>query len=77
MLDYSLIIITQNDHKPINVLFGLGFFMMTFSMEFQEWNDRLKMADDKGTLVYIQNLDIRFGPADIEVGSSILSFWLS
>ncbi|AQK57029.1 bromo-adjacent homology (BAH) domain-containing protein [Zea mays] len=31
-----------------------------------EWNDRLKMADDKGTLVYIQNLDIRFGPADIE-----------
>lgn len=51
--------------------------MMTFSMEFQEWNDRLKMADDKGTLVYIQNLDIRFGPADIEVGSSILSFWLS
>ncbi|CAD6255140.1 unnamed protein product [Miscanthus lutarioriparius] len=31
-----------------------------------EWDDRLKMADDKGTLVYIQNLDIRFGPADIE-----------
>jgi hypothetical protein len=46
-------------------------------MEFQEWDDRLKMADDKGTLVYIQNLDIRFGPADIEVASSILSFWLS
>jgi hypothetical protein len=77
MLDYSLIIITQNYHKLINILFGLGFFMMIFFMEFQEWDDRLKMADDKGTLVYIQNLDIRFGPADIEVSSSILSFWLS
>lgn len=35
------------------------------------------MANDKGKLVYIQNLDIRFGPADIEVASSILSFWFS
>jgi hypothetical protein len=30
MLDFSLIVITQNYHKLINVLFGLGFFMMIF-----------------------------------------------
>lgn len=67
MLDYSLITLTQNYHKLINTLFGLGFFMLIFFMEFQDWDDRLNMAADKGRVVYIQNLDIRFGPADIEV----------
>ncbi|CAO2165501.1 unnamed protein product [Urochloa humidicola] len=30
------------------------------------WDDRLRMADEQGTLVYIQNLDIQFAAADIE-----------
>ncbi|XP_062205049.1 protein ANTI-SILENCING 1-like [Phragmites australis] len=30
------------------------------------WDDRLRIADEQGTLVYIQNLDIQFGAADIE-----------
>ncbi|CAD6230885.1 unnamed protein product [Miscanthus lutarioriparius] len=30
------------------------------------WDDRLQMADKQGTLVYIQNLDIQFGGADLE-----------
>ncbi|TVU34544.1 hypothetical protein EJB05_16380 [Eragrostis curvula] len=31
------------------------------------WDERLRIADDQGTLVYIQNLDIQFGAADIEL----------
>ncbi|CAO2203986.1 unnamed protein product [Urochloa humidicola] len=30
------------------------------------WDDRLRIADEQGTLVYIQNLDIQFAAADIE-----------
>ncbi|XP_066306474.1 protein ANTI-SILENCING 1-like isoform X4 [Miscanthus floridulus] len=30
------------------------------------WDDRLQRADKRGTLVYIQNLDIQFGGADLE-----------
>ncbi|OEL26512.1 hypothetical protein BAE44_0012469 [Dichanthelium oligosanthes] len=30
------------------------------------WDERLRMADEQGTLVYIQNLDIQFAAADIE-----------
>ncbi|KAG8077211.1 hypothetical protein GUJ93_ZPchr0007g6302 [Zizania palustris] len=30
------------------------------------WDRRLRNADQQGTLVYIQNLDIQFGAADIE-----------
>lgn len=30
------------------------------------WDDRLQMAEEQGTLVYIQNLDIQFAGADIE-----------
>ncbi|CAD6237893.1 unnamed protein product [Miscanthus lutarioriparius] len=30
------------------------------------WDDRLQRADKHGTLVYIQNLDIQFGGADLE-----------
>ncbi|XP_062214815.1 protein ANTI-SILENCING 1 [Phragmites australis] len=30
------------------------------------WDERLRIADEHGTLVYIQNLDIQFGAADIE-----------
>ncbi|KAK3164747.1 hypothetical protein QOZ80_1AG0024080 [Eleusine coracana subsp. coracana] len=30
------------------------------------WDERLRIADEAGTLVYIQNLDIQFGAADIQ-----------
>ncbi|KAG2599010.1 hypothetical protein PVAP13_5KG407400 [Panicum virgatum] len=30
------------------------------------WDDKLRRADEQGTLVYIQNLDIHFAAADIE-----------